>query len=77
MRGPEGHAEGQGDDGGVDGPRAVDGHLRRQGGTVSAARYSPARGHAAKRGFQCAGYDKALVVTYAQMALLCHSLSQN
>ena len=44
---------------------------------VSAARYSPARGHAAKRGFQCAGYDKALVVTYAQMALLCHSLSQN
>ena len=31
--GPEGHAEGQGDDGGVDGPRAVNGHLRRDGGT--------------------------------------------
>lgn len=27
MCGPEGHAEGQRDDGGVDGPRALDGHL--------------------------------------------------
>lgn len=35
--GPEGDAERQCDDGGVDGPRAVDGHLREQKDTHSDA----------------------------------------
>ena len=34
VRGPEGHAECERDDGGVDGPWAIDGHLGRDGGQV-------------------------------------------